>query len=890
MKKKHIIAVVAALLLTVPLSAVFTEKNLSKTLHVLRFELKQEYDKMFSSERLISDQNSQQHDQMVKIMKSCNELALMLYSQNQDFTFDMTYALRSVTKQYEDFNKSKLPYDDIVGRLDGEIQRYSRLLESLRRLPPALPGVSSIPDSLGSTDDSLNVGSQGAAADGSAPAADGAQAAESDSTASEDLMSGDEGSAEDTRPFVLDEIGQHDRDSCIQYATSLLMMYSFTKDYIVEDSIHYNDASLRLKESYDYAQDRYKALQKTIFVQGQQNYITLLSSFKTYWSKAKMDAQNKYAFNINNASQELKDSEWRGVNVMSFVWSQILLIAFSALVSIFGVKLLRRKIKWMSEKNFKLISPGVICLLSVLMFSLLTLIASWVVSYGFFKVASGQVLVYAWLRAAILMSLLIHLKPEQVSKGLWLYMPIAILALLVIACRVVFVPNSLINIFLFPLLLLAFVWQVFACRKHMSEVALSDRIVCWCTLFVLMAALVFSFMGYVFVGLLILIWWFFQLSCIETLIAIGHILNYYKQMKVDPRLEERRSQDVYQGYKEKKETTFSVTWLQDLVNMVIMPLLAVFSIPFCLYLTFNVFDFHELCNVILLSPFVSLHNSAGGVILHLSAMKILIGVGLFMVFRYINYAAHALYMQIKYAAFMRKYNKTYVKKDDVNLSLGNSIISVVIWFTYIIIIVMMFKIPTGSLTIIAGGLSAGVGLAMKDVLNNFIYGIQLMSGRLRVGDWMECDGIRGKVSSISYQSTQVETTDGAVMSFLNTSLFAKNFKNLTINNSYEFTKIVVGVSYGTDVNLVREKLLEAIKVLQKKDSYGRQIVDPSHGVSVTFEEFGDSSVNIAVKQFVLVPERATYIDSAKEIIYNTLSANKIEIPFPQQEIRIRTTE
>ena len=192
----------------------------------------------------------------------------------------------------------------------------------------------------------------------------------------------------------------------------------------------------------------------------------------------------------------------------------------------------------------------------------------------------------------------------------------------------------------------------------------------------------------------------------------------------------------------------------------------------------------------------------------------------------------------------------------------------------------------GAISIIAAGLATGLGLAMKDILNNFIYGIQLMSGRLRVGDWVECDGVRGKCTAISYQSTQIETLDGAVMSFLNTSLFNKNFKNLTRNNSYEFVKIGVGVGYGVDVEKVRTMLLEALKVLQTKDSYGRDIVDTKKGLSVALDEFGDSSVDLAVKQFVLVAERSAYIAKAKEIIYNTLNENNIAIPFPQRDIHV----
>ena len=159
-----------------------------------------------------------------------------------------------------------------------------------------------------------------------------------------------------------------------------------------------------------------------------------------------------------------------------------------------------------------------------------------------------------------------------------------------------------------------------------------------------------------------------------------------------------------------------------------------------------------------------------------------------------------------------------------------------------------------------------------------------------MGDWIECDGVRGRVTSINYQCVQVETIDETQVSFLNTVLFSKSFTNLTRNNSYEFLKIVVGVAYGTDMEKVREILEEKLQVLRTKDSYGREIVDPKRGIYVVFNNFGDSAVEIGVKQFVLVPERIGYIDRAKELIYKTLNENGITIPFPQQDIHIISSE
>ena len=300
------------------------------------------------------------------------------------------------------------------------------------------------------------------------------------------------------------------------------------------------------------------------------------------------------------------------------------------------------------------------------------------------------------------------------------------------------------------------------------------------------------------------------------------------------------------------------------------------------------FDFTDLFKRYYNDPFFQLTDEATGVsTLRVSVMSVVYLLMLFFVFRYINHVLHVLWHYIRYTSFMRKNKRTYVRANEINLSIGNSIISALVWMTYIIVMVDELKIPTGSLALIAGGLSAGIGIALKDILNNFIYGIQLMGGRLRVGDWIECEGVRGRVTSINYQCVLVETIEGTEMSFLNASLFGQNFNNLTRNNSYEMTKVVVGVEYGTDVERVREVLLEAMKQMDTKDKYGRNIVDPKKGTIIILENMSDSSVDIAVKQYILVPERIAYVERAKEVVYKAMNDAGITIAFPQCDIHIK---
>jgi small-conductance mechanosensitive channel len=186
------------------------------------------------------------------------------------------------------------------------------------------------------------------------------------------------------------------------------------------------------------------------------------------------------------------------------------------------------------------------------------------------------------------------------------------------------------------------------------------------------------------------------------------------------------------------------------------------------------------------------------------------------------------------------------------------------------------------LVVISGGLSTGVGFASKDILENIYYGISLMTGRVKVGDYIECDGTRGRVSSISYTSTMLDTIDGSVIAFQNSQLFTKNYKNLTRNHGYELAIIPVGIAYGSNIKEVKEMLIDAINQLDCRDK--------KKEVKVILSNFGDNSVDLKVLVWVPVLTHAYAEGDIKEVIYDTLNAHHIEIPFPQRDLHIIPAE
>ena len=870
-KSKFFSILVALLFLAVPAMAVFTGMGLDATLSNLRRELYHDYLLIDKTRSNMESKYEVQHKRMVDIVKKCNDLSLMLYSQKQSYTFDISYALEKVTEEYNDFNKNRTPYDRIVSTLDVEINRYARLIESLRRLPPELREVEVVPDSLAYHNDSLDV-----------------HLMQNESLLQQELQEQVEAVLAMDTAFILSDSGQTDRDSCLLYASELLKMYAETREMVMADSTHYREARLRMEESYDYARDYYGILENKVFVEGQTPWRVIMDHPVKYWKEAwraigekyslvfiqKLFTEEKFEYDEEDIS---KDSQL--ANSAKLYWMMVYFLAFFVLWGLSALLLLPlfKYVRPVREK----VEKGQKRYLALILASVLFIILSYESTDDDIMRKSISIMeTFMLLLVAIYTALLVRLDSQKLKYSARVYLPTIFTALYVISCRVLFVPNAFLNYFFPPFLLVMALWQLLANFLNRKKADKTDEITGWVSFGITAAALVISFKGYIFLALIILVWWYFQLALVLAIACIWNLMALYKKKRLNKRITAQKNKTNYITGLAKEQLLFGATWFYDLLKEVVLPLLVICSIPACIFWALNIFEFNDLYNTIFRVPFLRQGE------MMVSLYSVLFLTAMFFVFRYLNKALHTVFQILKYRIFMRKNNRKTVRNDEVNLALGNSLISVFVWFVYIDLFVVTLNIPTKSLGLIAGGLSAGIGLALKDILNNFIYGIQLMGGRLRVGDWIECDGIRGKVVDINYQTTLVETLFGTQVAFLNSSLFGKNFTNLTRNNAYELTIIKVGVAYGTNFQKVREALEKGLEVLKTKDKYGRDIVEPTYGHYIRFDDFGDSSVNVAVRQYVLVSEQIEYRYQCKELIYKILAENGITIPFPQRDVHM----
>ena len=645
--------------------------------------------------------------------------------------------------------------------------------------------------------------------------------------------------------YGLSEKAKVDRNVCITLAINIRHTLNDNRVQMRDYIKIYNQTEERLKYLNTYANTRYKDIQQSIFSNRGDNYVSILKNIGHNVVETSETVSEKYK------PQKKVQSDWDSRIMLGLLIILAIGTGISLLINFVVIRWIARRLTRYSrfEKYKDWLEEKITCInlaMSVATFAIILGVVRIIVEQNFIIMASGLLINYTWLMEVILLSIMLRLDGDKIKSGFKLYSPIMVIGFLVIAFRIALVPNALVSLVFPPILAVSIFWQWNAIRKHQQHTEMSDRYYSYASLAVFIFSTISSWVGYTLLAVEILIWWVMQLTCILTITFMqGWLKTYSKNKKMD-------------------EKPITQTWIFNFIYKVIMPVLGVLSVMISIYWAADVFNLSDTTWKIFSNYYI---NEDG---FRASIITIALAAILYFLFAYLNKTIMALL----YIHFENTDHKTAATR----FVMAKNVIQVVVWGIWLLIVLGLFKVNNTWLVVVSGGLSTGIGFAMKDIIENIYYGISLMTGRIKVGDLIECDGIRGSVSSINYTSTMVNTTDGSVIAFQNSQLFTKNYKNLTRNHGYELDVIVIGVAYGSNAAQVKALLTDTVSKLDCRDK--------KKDVNVVFSNFGADSIDFKVLVWVPVLTR-TYADGEiKEAIYNCLNENNIEIPFPQRDIHI----
>ena len=637
-----------------------------------------------------------------------------------------------------------------------------------------------------------------------------------------------------------------DRNVCLTLAVSIRRMLKERNDSYQEYIQYYNYSQHQLQALDAYAKKRYKEIQSGIFSNSGDNYFKLLKTANFRISQMNNTLSEKYAPNTIVVSQW--DVKW-----IITLFSMILLYGLIAiLVNYLSIRFLVTRVmktNRFGQKNQAFLAKRtcIIMLASVITFSIVLIIIRLFSPSNFVHMACSLLLEYTWMLAVIFASLLLRVEGSQTHNAYRIYYPLIMIGFFVIAFRIVMLPNSVVTFLFTPLLLIDTLWQARMIHKYHKLVPRYDLNFAYISQFVFIFSLVSAWIGYTMLAVQVIIWWSMQLACILTIAFFKDYLNQYREK-----------------HPIKKLSPYKV-WFLRFIDIVLIPTALVISFIIAIYWATDVFNLSGLTWNLFRTNFIESDK------IQISVYSIAIVTILWFIFNYLNLT-------------IRDAIKLYLQRNDPSTAEARAtmfinVLQVVVWGTWLLITLGIFQVSSTWLVVVTGGLSTGIGFAMKDILENIYYGISLMAGRIKIGDYIICDGIRGKVSSINYTSTVIDALDGSTIAFQNSQLFTKNYKNMTKNDGYEVGVIEVGVAYGTNVKEVRELLIDAIAKLG--------ITNENKDIIVRLQSFDDSCITLKILVWLNVLTQGNDISVVMECIYDTLNNNGIEIPFPQREITIK---
>lgn len=256
------------------------------------------------------------------------------------------------------------------------------------------------------------------------------------------------------------------------------------------------------------------------------------------------------------------------------------------------------------------------------------------------------------------------------------------------------------------------------------------------------------------------------------------------------------------------------------------------------------------------------------------------GEGLIKILPNIVLAAVVIVIGFYIAKFIRKISNKLISKVSNNLTLNN-LFSSILYFVFIGIVLFtvltILNLDKAVTSILAGAGILGLALAFafQDIAANFMSGIFLSFRKpLKIGDIVQIKEYMGKVIIINLRDTVVETFQGKTVIIPNKEVFQNPIVNYTMLEKRRFD-LSVGVSYGDDLEKVRQITIDAVSSIEE--------LSKEDAVNVFFTEFGDSSVNLSVRMWINTPEQAVFNKVGSEAIIRikkAYDANDIMIPFP----------
>jgi len=214
-------------------------------------------------------------------------------------------------------------------------------------------------------------------------------------------------------------------------------------------------------------------------------------------------------------------------------------------------------------------------------------------------------------------------------------------------------------------------------------------------------------------------------------------------------------------------------------------------------------------------------------------------------------------------------------------------------FLFYILICLLFlltlyfiNVPLTVFTFIGGALALGIGFGAKNIMNNLLCGVVIVSEHpIRVGDLIEVNKLLGIVENIGFRATVIRSLDNTHILVPNSTILEHSILNWTLSDKVIRSTLKVAVDYSSDVEEVRKILLKVANDHEKVLTYNKNQIP-----IVFFSDFGDSGLLFELSYWIVVYRPLEIRKVASELRFEIKKIFKeegINIPFNQTDIHVK---
>ena len=234
--------------------------------------------------------------------------------------------------------------------------------------------------------------------------------------------------------------------------------------------------------------------------------------------------------------------------------------------------------------------------------------------------------------------------------------------------------------------------------------------------------------------------------------------------------------------------------------------------------------------------------------------------------------------------FMKMLERT--KVDTTLHTFLTSIVSVVLWFTLIIIIISILGIETSSFIALFASAGVAIGMALSGTLQNFAGGVMILLFKpFKVGDYIEAQGYAGTVKAIQIFNTIIRTNDAQTIIIPNGGLSTGSLKNYS-TEPYRRVDLNFQFAYGTDLNKVKQAIQE---IQQRNNLILQGPVKDSDVVAapwIGLTQLGESGVVVNTRTWCRGADYWTVYFYMNETVYQELKERGFMFPFNRMDVNI----